>query len=397
MKKHRISDILFVFCILAVLFGVLGLTLTRQREEVSHYENRRLAVFPEFSQEALLSGEFFAGIDEFLGDHSAFRTTLFRAKGWADIYLLRRPVVNDIIILDGLLLHYFPREVAPSPQWLQQEAQARARELADLQAIINEYGGHFLYVAVPDQTAYFMDYFPHFLNNRQGYRPQLEAFRAALYAYEVPFLDMGERFSAQGNPFDFYSGVDHHFSMYGAFYTYLAIIDTLIEQTGLDIPRLDWEDFIFEVLPNPYVGSRGRLLWGMAPFTEHITIARPRVEVPFYHWRNHGARDASVFEFPNYDWQEIFFGVYMGGDHALTNIWTNRPELPSILFFGDSFTNAVETVLYLNFNTMTGIDLRHFDEMSLAEFIKEHQPPIVVCLRDYSVLLYGGGNGRLFS
>ncbi|MCL2569373.1 MAG: hypothetical protein FWE12_08135 [Oscillospiraceae bacterium] len=397
MKQQPLAERLFILAALLFLIGILLLTLLRDRDNISHYENRYLATMPEFSTAAVLDGSYFAGIDEFLGDHSAFRITLSRLTARADIHLLGRPVVNNIVVLDDLLLFRFPAEPAPTEEWLAAEANARARELHTLMQLIESYGGHFLYVAVPDQTAYFWEYFPSYINNRQGYRPAVQAFTEAMEAHGVPFLDMGEVFAARGNPRHYYSAVDHHFSSAGAFATYEAIMEALLDQTGLDMPFLRAEDFIFTELPNPYTGSRGRMLWGASPFRdERLTVAEPRTPIPFTRKDNGWVRPATVHDLPGIYWEEVFYGLYMGGDHPLTEIDTNRPHLPSILVFGDSFTNAVESLIYVNFNTMTSIDLRLFDSMSLAGFIMLHQPDIVICIRDYSWILRPEGNGRLF-
>jgi len=396
MRKRRVADTLFILLSCVLILVVLLRTTISEKESISHYENRYLAVFPEFTRETLLDGDFFPGLDAYLSDHSAFREPLSRLDVFADIHIIRRPVVNDIVVLDDLLLAYFP----PEPTFDQRELDRQAGEITDdlyaLNQLITEYGGQFLYVAVPDQTAFFWAEFPPYLNSRQGYIPQLEAFTRAMERRGLELLDMGELFYSQGNPCDFFSGVDHHFSFNGAFATYQAIVQRLNGQTYREIPILTEEDFIFITLPNPYVGSRGRMLWGVSPFTEHLTIAEPVAPVPFYRWDNEELRPGTVYQMPQGPEEDIYFSLYMGGDHAHTHIDTGRAHLPSILIFGDSFTNAVESLIYLNFNTMTSLDLRHFTEMSLAEFIRIHQPDFVVCIRDYGWLLEREGNGTLF-
>ena len=81
----------------------------------------------------------------------------------------------------------------------------------------------------------------------------------------------------------------------------------------------------------------------------------------------------------------------MGGDIGLTEIDTGREELPSILIYGDSFTNAVECIAYYSFDKMYSIDQRHYTESTLEEFIAQHQPEIVVCIKDYEGLMYYTG------
>ena len=59
--------VLTVVVLLLVCVAVLNLCQT-ERPTVSVTENRNLATMPEFSVSALLSGEYFAGISDFISD-----------------------------------------------------------------------------------------------------------------------------------------------------------------------------------------------------------------------------------------------------------------------------------------------------------------------------------------
>ena len=76
--------------------------------------------------------------------------------------------------------------------------------------------------------------------------------------------------------------------------------------------------------------------------------------------------------------------VYMGGDKGETILRTDRPELPKVLIFGDSFTNALETLLYPSFDEMRSLDLRHYNSKTLWDYIEDYQPDIVLDIRDDS-------------
>ena len=58
------------------------------------------------------------------------------------------------------------------------------------------------------------------------------------------------------------------------------------------------------------------------------------------------------------------------------------------------FTNAMEPLLYYHFNETRILDLRHYKDKSLYDYIKEHKPDIVLMIRDD--LNYGTleGNGK---
>ena len=83
----------------------------------------------------------------------------------------------------------------------------------------------------------------------------------------------------------------------------------------------------------------------------------------------------------------------MGGDIGESVITTNRPKLPNILIYGDSFTNPLETLLWTQANELRSIDFRYYTQCTLKDYIAEHKPDIVICVRDETVFLSEAGNG----
>lgn len=95
------------------------------------------------------------------------------------------------------------------------------------------------------------------------------------------------------------------------------------------------------------------------------------------------------------DSRAVYYGLYMGGDIAETCIRTDRSSLPTALIFGDSFTNAVESLAYYSFDEMRSVDLRHYKTQSISDYIAAYQPDVVICIRDYEALLSRSDNGGL--
>ena len=61
---------------------------------------------------------------------------------------------------------------------------------------------------------------------------------------------------------------------------------------------------------------------------------------------------------------------------------TNRPELPNALIVGESFSNALETMLYTAFNETRSLDLRYYGEQSLKDYIKTYRPDYLICIQN---------------
>jgi len=83
----------------------------------------------------------------------------------------------------------------------------------------------------------------------------------------------------------------------------------------------------------------------------------------------------------------------MGGDISETIIQTNRPNLPNVLLFGNSYTNALETFLYTSFNETRSLDLRYYKEKGILEYIDGYRPDIIICMRYDIEYLLQSGNG----
>ena len=90
------------------------------------------------------------------------------------------------------------------------------------------------------------------------------------------------------------------------------------------------------------------------------------------------------------------YNLYMGGDYGETILETNRPELPDVLVFGDSFTNALETLLYNSFDEMRSLDLRHYTDKTLRDYITDYQPDIVICVMNDTFYYTQSGNGNVW-
>ena len=61
--------------------------------------------------------------------------------------------------------------------------------------------------------------------------------------------------------------------------------------------------------------------------------------------------------------------------------------------YGYSFTNPLETLLWTQANELRSIDFRYYTQSTLKDYITEHKPDIVICVRDETAFLSEAGNG----
>ena len=392
----RICEWAMALLFSGTLLVLMAATVLLPKERYSYYENRNLSAFPEISAETVLSGQAFGDLETLFCDYAAWRTPALKAVTWADLNVFHRPVVNDIVVTDDALLE----QLYTMPDTADDIARKAADVTADNAALrdqIEAYGGHYCYIAVPCQYAYYEDEYPSYLENRSAYTAaELAALNSAMDAQGITHVDMGPVFDSLGHPPEFSSRVDNHYGLLGAYETYRAAAQKLNGDYGLALsfPE-EGADVTFSALPNPYMGSRTRKLLGLRGNDEKLLTAAFREDIPFTRLDNWQEVASAVYALPATEDEALTYGLYMGGDIAETVIRTERPALPNVLIFGDSFTNPVESLAYYSFDELRSVDLRHYTAQSLSDYIAAYKPDVVLCIRDYQSLLSREYNGNL--
>lgn len=393
---EKFSQRAFLALFLGLLLAVpAGTALWSRKDTAAYYENRSLAEPPAVTAEALWDGTLGTDLETWYSDHVPGRTTLLKADTAVQLNLLGRPAVNEVVDAGDVLLPLLSYEERGAQAYPALAAEA-AESFGRLSAYIGGYGGAFCYVGVPEQRVYFRDQYPDYLPRHETEVTAGDAaYARAMAEAGVDFLDMGAVYDAQGHPERFYSAVDHHYSYYGAYAAYRAILDHLAE-AGWDLPVLRPEDLEFRELPNPYLATRNRKLYNLWPNDERAVIGVQKTPVPFTRQDNGEPSDRPLFVLPEADYLPATYNLYMGGDFGETVLETHRPDLPNALIFGDSFTNALETLLYASFNETRILDLRHYDGMSLREYLDQTRPDVVLCVQNDTFYYLGGGNNNVW-
>ncbi|SHI20898.1 SGNH hydrolase-like domain-containing protein, acetyltransferase AlgX [Sporobacter termitidis DSM 10068] len=397
MKLQKTVNILFMLCFLGFLFIGMAVTVVKPKDNASYFENRTLAAVPDLSRQSLWNGSWFSGWESYLKDHAAGRETLLKTATYLDLFVIKRPVVNNIVVTDRLLLSYNAYKPVDLEE-IAEDSQKMTDSLETFNQIVAENGGVFYYVAVPGQTAYFSGDYPAYLNSQAAFTAAaLASFKADMSSRGLKLIDMGDVFDAMGRPAGMFSSTDHHYTFDGAFATYRTIMERLNTDDRLALPILSPDDITVKTVENPFIGSRGREIFNMLPTDEKLKIAVLKKDIPFT--RTDDGKDGApqVYALPQNTWDTVSYTVYMGGDVGETVIKTDRPDLPNVLICGDSYTNAVETLLYTGFNEMRSLDLRSYTAGSLADYVRDYKPDVVILLRDYSVLLSSDGNGNVLT
>ena len=378
--------------LLTALF--LLVTFLDRRQEISVFENRFLAAHPVFSKQSLLDGSYFRAWDEYVSDHTAFRDGMMRSYFWLRLNVKKQILINDIMISEESLLPYLGEKSFGSDDYA-----GRARDAVDrlepIRQSVEAYGGLFLYYGIEGQSVVFREGYPSYLHTHvEYYESCAAAFRSALAEAGISAVFSHDVLTADGgSPKPYYSRVDHHYNFLGAYKSYEAICRWCGEQ-GLVVPIVDRESLNIHPYDGPFYGSYNRKLYDMSPIQEPFLIFDAAALPDYRRWDNGEQTDAPLIQIPEAG-APIHYSAYMGGDMGETIIRTERPELPSILIVGDSFTNPVEALCVGSFYEIRSLDFRKYDQMTLTEYLQAYPADVVVVMRDSLNYVIAEGNGDL--
>lgn len=390
MKRR--GQILFIIMFLGIIFAMPMLTKLQKNKSISITENRKLAELPSLSSAALISGEYFRKCDTYVSDHIFCRSIWIKAYTFINMNILNKSKVNDIVIgKEGYLLPFYSYKTKYDAKIHKEKIEIMAVQMEALQQHIKHNGGSFYFIGIPEQSSFHKDKYPEYFYNNELLVENAERFMfSSLDNHGIPYINMNKVYREKSDK-EYYMKTDHHYSFEGAYTAYLELIRKMQKDGKLSESHLEdkWEVI---TLPNSFLGSRNRQLYNLYPAVEKVKLATQQNQVSYEKYTN-GKLDPKIYFYNTDSSQYVGYGVYMGGDWAETVIKTNRKELPNILIFGDSFTNALEPLLYIHFNETRILDLRHYKQMSLYAYIEKYKPDVVIMVRDDLNYTTFNGNG----
>ena len=133
----RICEWAMALLFSGVLLVLMAATILLPKNRYSYYENRNLSAFPEITAESVLSGQVFDDLETLFCDYAAWRTPALKAVTWADLNVFRRPVVNETVVTDDVLLPQL-YDPAMSDDDIRAQAKLVAEDNAALQKQVTE-------------------------------------------------------------------------------------------------------------------------------------------------------------------------------------------------------------------------------------------------------------------
>ena len=256
--------------------------------------------------------------------------------------------------------------------------QKQVETMLDINQTVEENGGTMFYVNIPDKAELYAEKYPLYYYSAEEINTlRRNSIIQKANDADITTIETYDLLASHKDDYIYYA-TDHHFTIKGAYYVYLSILDNINQHNAnLNIAFPSWEELDVTTNENRMAGSYLRSFGDSNSISvDYMEYAIPKNMPSFTRYDNGQESNRPLFMK-----KSTAYTSFMCGDIGNTVIDTNRDELPSILYIGFSFTNALETLSVYNFNRVESIDPRHWDG-NICEYIKTTKPDYVVIIRD---------------
>ncbi|ENQ3110469.1 hypothetical protein CN504_24570 [Bacillus anthracis] len=379
MKK--LGNLILFIGFLTIIFSFGILSLLKTDRDISPVENRPLAQKPALTKEALLTGSFFKDFETYTNDQLIGRDELIKNYTIAQINM-DKSLINDIILTDDKWL-------LKNPAWTKKynEIDQSMPAINDLSQFLKEQNVEFYFALPPSKTNALSFKLPSHIHTYA--QENLNYFLKKLPADVKPIKLMEHLKKNYTNEEiqDMYFKTDHHWNMDGAFLGYQHIMNTIGQQSsiykGKEIKK---EDYTRTCAQNKHlIGSFNNQLYQLIDANgEKLCYYTPK---DGFNFTSVTAKDAKGTIHQSLD--EIYgiekqkdttsYAGYYTDDYPEIVIENNNAQNEvRALVLKDSFANAIVPHLAQSFKHTSILDLRHYHEKDVYQYMKDNNINMVL-------------------
>lgn len=359
IKVFTFVGIIFIFSLFTFLF--------RDESSFIQAENRYANSFPKINKKEILNGDYFPKFEKFYNDAVFQRTGLLKVKNVVDMKIMRKPVISDVIFSKDRTKLFRFRKTEDDVDIVKMNKSLNRWE--SIKKVLDKKKIPIVVLPIPDQSHMFPEEYPSYaFNHEERYKLMKKEFLNRLDKIGIDYLDMEEVFKL--DPDKYYYKGDHHPN----FNATLAVYDKLLpymKSKGIEVNDVRNESKVKEGSKR-FIGSHSRKIFGLLHEDIRMKYLEPLNRIEYTRFDNGKKSVKKIFEDSNY------YNSYMGGDIPETVINTARKDKPNIMVLGDSTTNALESVLWMNSNKFVSLDFRHYKEKNLLEYLENYNPDIII-------------------
>lgn len=371
MKKTNIFKIViflgFIFSL--SIMTIFMMIKYRNKDLFLAEEQRYSAPFPKLDSlsEDIKSGKFNSDFEKYYSDRVFRRSLMLKYKTIFDVKYSRKRHISDVILSQdrSKAFRYRLSDKEADNNKINDELQSWRKIKTELDRM----GTNIIIVAVPDQSHMYPDQYPRgAYNDYDRFVGMRDTFLKGLDKYGIDYIDLYP--IAMKDRDYYYTNGDHHQNFKLTMAAYEKILEKL---DGSSLNLFDVREESDLITSNKkFIGSHNRKLFEILDEPYKQEYLKPKKDIEYTRYDNGKKTETPIFADTKY------YSSYMGGDNAETIIDTNRPNLPNIMVLGDSTSNALESIIWMNSNKFTSLDYRHFKGDGLVEYVKKHPQDLIV-------------------
>ena len=335
--------------------------------DFSAEEKRSLSLFPQLSFESYKDKSFMTGVEIYISDHFAFRTSLFSVKVRLD-RLAGKDVINEVLFLDDK----FVRPVTD----LDEDNIVKNISAINYLASLTDVPVSVL-IAPTSAGVYASDIPSYYKNVDQ--RTTIENINLG-FDDKIRVLNPFSRLSSARDEYIYYRN-DHHWTAYGAFVAYSYAIKlmgyTPVSFSNCDIERVSsdfYGTFYAQTLYNGFKADVIDNIHIKGGYTEQSV----EIDTP------DGTITSESMYFSSFLSSADEYSYYLNSAlYPRVKIKTTYPEQNRILVIKDSYANCFVPFLTQHFSDITMIDLRSVSFMQINEMIDLSQYDRILVLYNF--------------
>lgn len=317
----------------------------------SEFENRPLAQFPKFTFERLIDGTFTTQFETYVTDQFIGKTFWTGVKAKSEQAVLKKE--NNGV--------YFGKE-----HRLFEKPKDIPAQLAKNIDTINQFQHNnedfpITFVLAATSIDIYPEHLP--LYAKKGMHTAILEVVTRELTKEIHLIDPLKRLQAEKKQ-PIYFKTDHHWTAFGAFYTYEQIAH------AMNFTAHSLSDFHIEQVSDTFYGTfyaKGNDL-SIPPDT--IDIFKPKNEYIYKVEADQNIAFTGLYDEQYLDKRDQY-AYFLGGNHAKTIVKSNVNNGKKLLLIKDSYAHAIAPFLANHFEEIHMLDLRYYNA-SITQYIETH-------------------------
>lgn len=346
MRKWKL---IYVVVFVATCF--LPLLLMPFFKNSSHLEKRELSKFPNFIENGKFNVNFSTEFESWFNDRLPLRAYLLSTSNYLKSEILKAPSSNVIVGKDGWL--FYETEIDDylnCNSLTSDQINAVGVTLSLIEEEVNNKGGNFSFVAMPNKSSVYEEYMPEIY--KKSNENNLTLINKKLEEMNVSYVDM-LKVMRDNKEQGIYHKRDSHWNYRGAIIGYNAIMESLKKE------HKTYSDATYKIEKN-WRGDLDKLLYPVGGFMDNQYI----YNINFSSFRFDRARGS---EQVSKKMLENFMSDKEQGDDTFKSINNNVNDKKKLFMARDSFGRAILPYFIDNYKEATFKRTDNPDIVSIGE------------------------------